>query len=100
MKRLVCEILIPDNADYKTKLDAMAEASRNEALWREVKTREERVAEQMERTDLHNKCGSCMHFKPVKCGRCKAYGMCTKGFVSPRPRSVKACNHYKKRRDS
>lgn len=99
MKKLVCEILIPDNADYKTKLDAMAEASRNEALWREVKSREERTAEQMERTDLHKKCGSCVHFKSVRCGRCKAYGMCTKGFTSPRPRSVKACSQYQKRRE-
>lgn len=98
MKRLVCEICIPDNADYKTKLDAMAEASRNEALWREVKTREERAKDIMEKTDLVNKCGSCRFFHIHTNKRCKSYGDCGLGFTSPRPRSVKACSKYKERR--
>lgn len=96
--RLLCEITIPDNSDYKTKLDAMAEASRNESLWREVKTRDERSAEIMERTDLTSKCGSCKFFNSVKCGRCKAYGICTKGYTSPRPRSLKGCSQYERKK--
>lgn len=96
--RLLCEITIPDGADYKTKLDAMAKASRDESLWREVKTREERSAEIMARTDLNTKCGSCKFFKPMKCGRCKAYGECLKGLTSPRPRSLKGCNQYERRK--
>ena len=96
--RLLCEITIPDGADYTTKLDAMAKASRDESLWREVKTREERSAEIMARTDLNTKCGSCRFFKPMRCGRCKAYGECLKGLTSPRPRSLKGCNQYERRK--
>ena len=35
--KLKCEIEVPDN-DYRTKLDAMARAARDESLWKEVKT--------------------------------------------------------------
>lgn len=94
-----CEIEVPDN-DYKAKLDAMAEASRNEALWREIRTREETNAEKMASTDLHLKCGSCKFFKLHPNKRCKSYGECSMGFTSPRPRSLKACNKYQKRRGS
>ena len=96
--RLVCEVVIPDDADYTTKLDAMAQAARDESLWREVKTRDERRDEMMCRTDLDNKCGSCRFFEPETHKRCKSYGKCSKGYPSPRPRSYKACKKYERRK--
>lgn len=100
--RLRCDIEIPDGADYKTKLDAMAEASRNESLWREVKTREERRDEMMSKTSLENKCGSCKFFELTPHKRCKSYGTCKKKGVcrvNPRPRSYPACTAYERKKD-
>ena len=65
--KLVCEIEIPDNADYTTKLDAMANASRNESLWRAIKSRDDRRDEIMARTILEGKCGSCKYFNLTPC---------------------------------
>ena len=59
--KLKCEIEVPDN-DYRTKLDAMAKAGRDESLWTYVSTKEELK----KRTTLDNKCGSCVHFQPYK----------------------------------
>ena len=88
--KLVCEIELPENADFKTKLDAMAEASRNESLWREVRTKHELK----KYTDLSGKCGSCKYFKQIErlCGA-TCYGKCEKG-LSIRQRTVKACKRY------
>ena len=94
--RWVCEIEIPDNADYTTKLDAMAEASRNESLWRAIKSREDRRDEIMARTKLEGKCGACKYFTLTPCKNQKSYGMCRLGYVSPRPRSQHCCSHYER----
>lgn len=92
--RLLCEIEVPDGADAKTKLDAIANASRHEEWWREVKSRAERTAERMQNTDLDDKCGSCRYFELQTHKRCKSYGICHKGNVSPRPRSQHKCTQY------
>lgn len=57
--KLKCVIEVPDN-DYRTKLDAMAKAGRDESLWTYVKSKEE-IKKQ---TSLENKCGSCIYFRP------------------------------------
>lgn len=77
--KLVCEILLPDNADHKTKLDAMAQAGRDESKWRVVHTRESR--KQM--TDLENKCGTCKFFRPFTGDKkyLEGCGECDKGHV-------------------
>lgn len=89
--KLKCEIEIPDNADARTKLDAIANASRHEELWREVRTKDELK----KRTDLTNKCGSCQYFRPIQriCGA-TCYGKCDMG-LNIRQRSTKACKRYR-----
>lgn len=93
--KLVCEIEIPDNADARTRLDAIANASRHEELWREVRSKDELK----KRTDLTNKCGSCEHFRPIQriCGT-TCYGKCDMG-LSVRQRSTKACKRYRGKDD-
>lgn len=93
---LQCNVEIPDNADAITRLDAMARASRDESLWREIKTAEARRAEIMARTDLCDKCGSCKYFEPTPHKANKSYGVCHKGHVSPRSRSIKKCVLYER----
>lgn len=95
--KLRCEIEIPDNADAITRLDAMARASRDESLWKEIKTAEARRTEIMARTDLCEKCGSCKFFEPTPHKANKSYGICHKGYVSPRGRTSKACKQYERR---
>lgn len=58
--KLKCEIEIPENYTYQEKFDAMARAARDESLWKEVKT----LDEIRKRTNLDNKCGSCIYFCP------------------------------------
>lgn len=72
--KLKCVIEVPDN-DYRTKLDAMAKAGRDESLWTYVSTKEELK----KKTTLDNKCGSCIHYHPFDaleglptCGSCDA----------------------------
>ena len=68
---LRCDIKLPNNCDYRTKLDAMAKAARDESMWHEVKSREELK----ELTSLENKCGSCKYFCPLEKssrGKCSA----------------------------
>jgi hypothetical protein len=93
--KLICEITLPDNADLKTKLDAMAKAGRDESMWRTVMSREGMVA----RTSLENKCGSCKYFKPfnpkerpylASCGECDV------GHVWG-ARTRKACKQYERK---
>ena len=73
--KLKCEIEIPENYTYQEKFDAMARAARDESLWKEVKT----LDEIKKRTNLDNKCGSCIHYHPFDaleglptCGSCDA----------------------------
>ena len=96
---LQCNVEIPDNADAITRLDAMARASRDESLWREIKTPEARRAEIMARTDLCEKCGSCKYFEPTPHKANKSYGICHKGYVSPRGRTSKACKQYERKKN-
>ena len=42
------------------------------------------------------KCGSCKFFEPTPCKRNKTYGVCHKGHVSPRSRSIKKCVLYER----
>lgn len=92
--KLVCEIELPDNADFKTKLDAMAQASRDESKWREIYSRET----MMDRTNLENKCGSCRYFCPKQYGQSKCYGDCLKGYAGYKQRSNKACRSYERKK--
>lgn len=89
--KLKCEIEIPDNADVRTRLDAIANASRHEELWREVHSKDELKS----RTDLANKCGSCVYYRPIErlCGTV-CYGKCEMG-LQIRPRTTKACKRYR-----
>ena len=93
--KLICEIELPDNASFKTKLDAMAQASRDESKWREVYTK----AEIAKKTNLDNKCGSCEHFVPKPQVFAKYYGDCAKGHAGYKQRSCKACKLYERKKD-
>lgn len=92
--KLRCEIELPDNADFKTKLDAMAQAGRDESKWQEVYSRDK----MMDRTNLENKCGSCRFFIPKQYGQSKCYGDCFKGYVGYKQRSNKACRAYERKK--
>lgn len=70
-------------SDFKTKLDAMAQAARDESMWKPIKT-----------ADLSNKCGSCKHFRPYCFGDCS--GTCAKGNAWG-PRSRPACKSYERK---
>jgi hypothetical protein len=91
------EILLPDNADYNTIEDAKAEAERNIIAsgikWQRVFDKTER----MNRTDLNNKCGSCIYFtlKPdlFSC----SYGKCELGHKGYKTRSNPCCKSYERR---
>lgn len=68
--KLKCVIEVPDN-DYRTKLDAMAKAARDESMWTYVQTKDELKRQ----TNLENKCGSCIYFHQWEnsvSGRCDA----------------------------
>lgn len=94
--KLICEIELPDNASFTTKLDAMAQASRDESKWREVYTK----AEIQRKTNLDNKCGSCVNFEPKPQAFAKYYGDCKKGYAGYRQRSCKACKSYERKTDT
>lgn len=93
--KLICQIELPDNADYKTKLDAIAQAGRDESKWRKVESKEER----MKRTNLDNKCGSCEHFELAYPEYSKVYGDCRKGRAEFRERTHKACTLYERKKE-
>ena len=94
--KLVCEIELPDNASFKTKLDAMASAARDESKWKEVFTRSEKER----KTNLDNKCGSCKYFVPKPQVFAKYYGDCLKGHAGYKQRSCKACRLYERKEDT
>lgn len=87
--KIRCDIELPDNADWQTKLDAMAKASRDESMWKEIHTREEL----MKRTSFENKCGSCKHFRPWEKGCVN--GECAIGHVWG-ARTRPKCKKYEK----
>lgn len=88
--KLRCDIEIPSN-DYRAKLDAMAKASRDESMWRVVKTRKEL----MEETSFDNKCGSCKYFKPMDLNWTSCYGECLAGHVDG-VRTRPKCKKYER----
>jgi hypothetical protein len=90
--KLICEIELPDTADFSDKLEAMARASSDERLWRTVYTREET----MKRTSLDNKCGSCKYFKPFNDPMYTSAGTCGLGHVWGQ-RSRPACKKYERK---
>ena len=93
--KLVCQIELPDTADYKTILDAMAQASRDESKWTKVFSRDSN----MKQTNLENKCGTCKYFelKSLKYSKCK--GDCMKGRAEYRRRTCKACTLYERKQE-
>lgn len=84
---LTARIEVPDNASWQEIEDAKLSAK-----WHRVKVR----ADILKDTDLCNKCGSCKFFEPTPRKRNKTYGICHKGYVSPRSRSIKACTQYER----
>lgn len=84
---LTARIELPDNASWQTIEDAKLSAK-----WHRVKARTDILKD----TDLCNKCGSCKFFELTPCKRNKTYGICHKGYVSPRSRSIKACTQYER----
>lgn len=92
--KLICQIELPDNADYKTKLDAIAQAGRDESKWKRVESREAL----MKQTSLENKCGSCKYFEPKPLNYSKCYGDCRKGRAGYKQRTCKACKLYERKK--
>lgn len=84
---LTARIEVPDNASWQEIEDAKLSAK-----WHRKKVR----ADILKATDLCNKCGSCKFFEPTPCKRNKTDGICHKGYVSPRSRSIKACTQYER----
>ena len=91
--KLRYEAELPDNADAKTILDAMAYAAVNENGWRKIFSREYYQKD----TDLTNKCGSCKHFKPYE-GKYKLRGDCMAGRVGFRRRTEPKCKAYERKK--
>lgn len=84
---LTARIEIDDGASWQEIEDAKLSAK-----WQRVKCR----ADIHKETDLSDKCGSCKYFEITPCKRNKTYGICHKGFVSPRSRSIKKCTQYER----
>ena len=95
MIKYTCQIVLPDNAGIVDKLDAMAQAGRDESKWKKVESRESL----MKKTNLDNKCGSCKYFelKSLKYSKCK--GDCMKGRAGYRRRTCKACTLYERKQE-
>lgn len=88
------EVRLPDNATYYE-----IEEAKINAQWK-FQGKKELRKEQMGRTNLSGKCGSCKHFclMPSLTSRC--YGKCEKGRAGYKPRSTKACSLYEERSES
>ena len=99
--RLLAEIDLPDDATLDQVADAQVKAE-NEAKWQYIPTREEKLSQ----TDLTNKCGSCIYFKPRPMLDAKCYGVCTNPKKRWRnksnalkQRSTLCCTKYERRTD-
>lgn len=77
-----------------SKADAIAYACRHEELWRVKLTRQERAEQMKGKTDLRNKCGSCIHFTLFAEGG--TYGKCEAGHTC-KPRSNHVCKRYERK---
>lgn len=87
--KMTATIEVPDGSPWQVIEDAKLAAK-----WHQVKTR----SDLLKNTDLCNKCGSCKFFELTPCKRNKTYGICHKGHVSPRSRSIKKCTLYERGR--
>ena len=85
--KMTATIEVPESASWQDIEDAKLSAT-----WKTVKDRKDIIRE----TDLCDKCGSCKFFEPTPCKRNKTYGVCHKGHVSPRSRSIKKCVLYER----
>ena len=90
--KYVCEIEIVEG-DIRAKLDLMAKAARDESMWKEKHTKQQRF----ESTNLSGKCGSCRYFRPSCITDMKSYGGCAKGRAW-RARTTKACTLYEEKK--
>lgn len=87
------EIRVPDNATYYEIQEAQLKAE-----WK-FQGKKQLRKEQMERTNLSNKCGSCEHFCLMPDLTSTSYGKCLKGRAGYKPRSTKACKLYERRKE-
>lgn len=85
------EVRVPDNATYYE-----IEEAKINAKWK-FKGEKHLRKEQMARTNLSGKCGSCKHFTEMPSLTSTSYGKCEKGRAGYKPRSCKACSLYKER---
>jgi hypothetical protein len=85
------EIRVPDNATYYEIQEAQINAE-----WK-FRGQKQLRKEQMERTSLSGKCGSCKHFTEMSTLTSRCYGKCEKGRAGYKPRSCKACKLYERR---
>lgn len=90
--KYVCEFEV-EEGDDRAKFDMMAKAARDESMWKEKHTKQQRF----ESTDLSGKCGSCEHYRPYGSETLKSYGSCAKGRAW-RARTTKACTLYEEKK--
>ena len=95
MIKYTCQIVLPDDADVKTKLDAMAQAGRDESKWKRTASKDSL----MKKTNLDNKCGSCAYFITRTPNYPKCCGDCIKGRAGYRQRTCKACTLYERKQE-
>lgn len=88
------EIRVPDNATYYEIQEAQLRAN-----WKFAGEKHLRE-EQMKRTNLSGKCGSCEHFCLMPDLTSKSYGKCGKGKAGYKPRSCKGCKDYEGRKEA
>lgn len=95
--KITCQIELPDNADYKTILDAIAQAGRDQSKWKRIESKEAL----MKKTDLENKCGSCKFFemRTLTISKSKCVGDCMKGRARYRQRTCPACKLYERKQE-
>ena len=93
--KLYCEVNLKDRTPSSI-LDAIAYACRHEELWKVRLSRQERAEQMKSKTDLRNKCGSCIYFNLFAEGG--TYGKCKAGHTC-KPRSSHACKLYERKRD-
>ena len=86
------EIEVPDNADWRTIEDAKLMAE-----WHRVYSLHDR----MSRTDLTDKCGSCIYFVICEKGYAgsKCAGTCTARRTNYKYRTTPKCKKYERRED-
>ena len=85
------EVRVPDNATYYE-----IEEAKLKAEWK-FKGEKHLRKEQMERTNLSDKCGSCDFWEQKPDLTSESYGKCLKGRAGYKPRSCKKCKLYKRR---